>query len=227
MPKAWTSSEQHHAIISILGLTVQPYAKEYQPALSYDAAPVHLSSAVLSEVRSAGMWLLLIPARMAWLLQPSDTHVFLKDHLYLKRRFANSLLVADAEGSGVCRMVALVISAMRYVLQACCWGNAFAQTGIWADQGRVSSTVLRGLNSNDVPHVSDERPTAGIVKACWPRNRVFQESDVMALVPDAAEAEHTVSTAASASSTTLAILVAAPIAKPIPKHRLRSKTTVK
>ena len=49
MPKAWNNSDQHQTIIRIQGLTLQPYLREYQPTLSYDAAPLHLNAAVVSE----------------------------------------------------------------------------------------------------------------------------------------------------------------------------------
>ena len=74
---------------------------------------------------------MLVPARLTWLLQPLDTHVFFKFNLYLKQKFAESLLEAPEENSEAVCMVRLVVKALRYVLQAHNWEPAFVQTGLW------------------------------------------------------------------------------------------------
>jgi hypothetical protein len=60
---------------------------------------------------------MLIPAKLTWLLQPLDTHVFVKVRLHLKQKFADSLISEPSETHRVVRMVRLVTGVIRKVLQ--------------------------------------------------------------------------------------------------------------
>ena len=60
---------------------------------------------------------MLIPAKLTWLLQPLDTHVFLKVNLHLKQKFVEELISEPSETSRVVRMVRLVTGGIRKVLQ--------------------------------------------------------------------------------------------------------------
>ena len=42
----------------------------------FDAVPLHLADEVMRELATAGIWYLVIPARLTWLLQPLDAHAF-------------------------------------------------------------------------------------------------------------------------------------------------------
>ena len=48
----------------------------FQCILVLDCAPIHLTSRVLRMASDLGIWLLPVPARCTFLLQPCDTHVF-------------------------------------------------------------------------------------------------------------------------------------------------------
>ena len=47
MPKAWNNTQQHRAIIRILGLLLRPFLSTLQPILSFDAATIHRHADVL------------------------------------------------------------------------------------------------------------------------------------------------------------------------------------
>ncbi len=92
LPRAWNSSAQHRLIVRILGLALRPFMDRFQPILSFDAAPLHLTTEVSEEIRAAGLWFLLIPARLTWLLQPCDTHLFSRYKGYIKSRFQEQVM---------------------------------------------------------------------------------------------------------------------------------------
>ena len=77
--------------------------------------------------------------------------------------------------------------------------------------------VLRKLQLDCAPHVSDGRPTAEMFRTCWPRARAFQRAEVMALIPLSGTGFGSAATPASAN----AAHVSAPLAKAVPKKRLR------
>ena len=116
MPKAWNNADQHKSLIRILALTLAPLT-DRQPISTFDAAPLHVTADVLTEIRAGGLLCMLIPAKLTWLLQPLDTHVFLKVNLHLKQKFVEELISEPSETSRVVRMVRLVTGGIRKVLQ--------------------------------------------------------------------------------------------------------------
>ena len=221
LPSGWNNSVQHKIIIKILGMVLTPYLTQYQPILSFDAAPLHLTVEVLAEIQAASMWFLVIPARATWLLQPLDTHVFLKYKRFIKRRFAETLMAAS-DDSKAKSMIKLVVEAARYVLQAHEWQAAFQQNGVWRDQCGLRATLKRELQYDDTPEVADSMPTPEQLRLCWPRNRVFDEGAIVSFLPVAPPVPTPGAVHASPSSSTPAAAAAVP--KALPKKRLRSKS---
>ena len=238
MPKGWNTADQHKVIVRILALILAEYPN-LLPILSFDAAPIHLTPEVLAEIASGGLLFILVPARLTWLLQPLDTHVFFRYKLYLKQKFAESMAEAPGHKHKVALMIKLVIKAIRHVLQAHCWEAAFVRSGLWKDQFAVAAFIKRGLQYETLPQITDERPTPEMVRTCWPKNRTFHEDLVMNLIPPpgaprvarAALAKAPGPPLAKASSGPSSSCPATPVAvarapAATPKHRLRSKTTL-
>lgn len=236
MPKGWSNAEQHKLIICILSMVLAPFS-DVQPILTFDAAPLHLTSEVLSEIKAGGLLFMLVPAKLTWLLQPLDTHVFLKLKLHLKQQFAASLVADEPNVNRVARMVRLVVSAIRKVLQGHRWQVAFQQTGMWRDQGLIKNPIKKNLQYDQLPYISDGRPSMEMIRQCWPKTRPFHEDLVQQLLPPLPE--H-VSEGHGVSSSTVATGLtegpekdvdtpghdAVPAPKAIPKRRLRAKTTL-
>ena len=61
--------------------------------------------------------------------------------------------------------------------------SAFKRTGLWVDQSGVARSIVRHFQLKDVPHIPGDRPTADMVRSCWPRNRPFDADLVMSLPP--------------------------------------------
>ena len=104
MPKGRNNADEHKVIIQLLGFILADNT-DYQPVLTFDAAPLHLAPKVLQEIRNAGFLFRLVPARLAWLAQPLDRLVFSEFKLYLKQKFAEALFDAFPNVEKVPRMI--------------------------------------------------------------------------------------------------------------------------
>jgi len=232
MPKGWNNADEHKVIIQLLAMILAEHS-DLQPIIAFDAAPLHLAPKVLSEIATSGILSVLVPAKCTWLVQPLDRSVFFKFNFYLKQEFAGTFVNGTPNADKMPRMIRLVISAIRYVLQRYRWEFAFMQTGLWGDQSAVSSSIKRDLHSQALPDISCDRPTADMVRRCWPKNRRFDEELVMSLIPGATPTPtvHTASvapvlpatTSASASSSSSSFPKASAAA---PRYRLRTKTAL-
>ena len=45
--------------------------------------PAHLAAKVFRAATRCGIWVLVVPAKLTWLIQPADTHAFYKYKMYL------------------------------------------------------------------------------------------------------------------------------------------------
>ena len=71
---AWVNGDVMLTIVKTIAMVLKPYKHQYQPILLWDALKSHLSSSVLRAAGARGIWAIVIPAKITWLLQPADTH---------------------------------------------------------------------------------------------------------------------------------------------------------
>jgi len=62
--------------LRLLAQTVRRVRPNSVPVLVMDCCPVHLVDEVLNTARTLGVVVIFVPAKMTWMLQPLDTHVF-------------------------------------------------------------------------------------------------------------------------------------------------------
>ena len=83
---SWVNTEIMLDILRETALTMAEFP-ELQPILVMDCAPVHLARQVLDRAAVLGIWILPVPARCTFLLQPCDTHVFSPYKAFLRRLY--------------------------------------------------------------------------------------------------------------------------------------------
>ena len=75
---AWNNHALTRRALTLLNTHMQDYFDVYQVVLLSDVARSHLRRSISLLARRYEMPLLYVPARLTWLLQPADTHVFAK-----------------------------------------------------------------------------------------------------------------------------------------------------
>ena len=172
----WNSEALLVQIVTILGLILRPFLELFQPVLFMDAVPFHLAAAVLRAIADAGMWFVCIPARLTWLLQPLDTHAFLRLKRKLRRDAVDDESAGDGEEPLAKMMRYAVHAASRGVLQAHRWRSAFEQNGLLGGQRELSRYVREQTSATEVLPLPAQRPDAGALGACWPRSRAIPDA---------------------------------------------------
>ena len=185
MGKGWNNSAQLVLIVRIMGLILAPLLPDWQPALYLDAAPLHLNEAALAEIAAAGFWYVVIPARLTWLLQPLDTHVFSRYKQYLRMRFADEV-GGPSKRRAAFKMIQLTSAAARGVLQASRWRGAFAGDGLLGDQAELSSYARAQLDFDGMAPVLALAPSLATMRLRWPRNKRAPEGTAFLALPGGA-----------------------------------------
>jgi hypothetical protein len=176
---AWNNKDLMRRVIRWLAEALRPHMHEVQPVLFLDACKVHLAAAVFAACASSGIWAIVIPAKMTWLLQPLDTHAFRLYKARLKQFFQDARIshgVADLE---MAHFLPCMYRTFREVLQGQAWSEAFDKDGFGHQQGGVSSRVLDMLKLTGPLQVSCAMPAEGQLKLCLPAKAKVATSDML------------------------------------------------
>ena len=166
----WSNTEQHKVIIRILKLALEPLLATMQPILAFDAAPLHLHPEVIELLGELGIWWLLIPKKLTWLLQPLDTHTFSKYKRYIRNRWLDTI-VAQQGRRNVKDVVVIVVGSIQTVLEGNSWTTVFKANGLAEDTLLVSKYIKDQLEWPELPAIVAGPPTEDDPKRAWPVSR--------------------------------------------------------
>lgn len=165
---AWNNSKLCAKIIRELKKVLEPYMDVIQPVLVLDAARLHLAHA-LAACRATGVWPLIVPPKLTWLMQPLDTWGFsLYKHVMqmaYQRARASS---ADGDVS-MHDFIKCVCEAVRVALQGRRWAYAFDADGFGYQQARLCERITHHLEVAAVADVPATRPSLEQLRLCFPR----------------------------------------------------------
>ena len=88
---AWVDGDALKDIVRLLHAALQPFQGTFQPLLLWDAVKAHIKPDVLQCAGRLGIWVIIVPAKITWLLQPADTHCFANYKAYLRRKYVDLL----------------------------------------------------------------------------------------------------------------------------------------
>ena len=123
-----------------------------------------------------------VPARMTWLLQPADTHLFRRFKARVQRRWVIAMSEAGCSQLGFLQWVLIITAAIQEVLLGMEWGRAFQYVGLDGFPVGVSTKVLAHLNMDVAPAVPSDRPTMAQLTALFPKRTKL---DSLCLFPTA------------------------------------------
>lgn len=168
---AWNNIDTMIYVIRLLGAALEPYTHEVQPILFLDACRLHLASRVIAACHDAHIWLIVIPARMTWMLQPLDTHAFFKYKLQLKGAYQAARAETEDGNLHISSFLRCLYKVIRCVLQGRSWSFAFDEDGFGADpdQCRPSVKVSLEVDVGAPIGIPGRCPTDEQFKLCFPQ----------------------------------------------------------
>ena len=171
---AWSTAQLTARIVGSLSNALRALRArlpDAQPVLIFDAAKIHLHALVLRACKAAGIWVLVVPPRMTFVLQPLDAHVF--------ARFKGAILVAYQEArlknaatrGDICitEWFDCIFSAIAKVINARGWAAAFDHCGLGAQQTALGRRTQRTLGFADGVEIPALPPPDDVVRKCFPR----------------------------------------------------------
>ena len=166
---AWNNNAVCAWIVRRIGRALAPYSGRYQPVLLMDACKCHLPRNVLLACHQVGIWVVIVPALLTWLIQPLDTHGFQRYKAHLQEKYQEARIRGGGGVLSIADFLPCVYSAVRNVLQGTRWSAAFTDDGFGDHPAGISSRVLVKFNDADRPSAPLSRPTDEELALCFPR----------------------------------------------------------
>lgn len=166
---SWNTSELMCEILTEVSKVFEKHPGK-QAILALDCAPIHITRKVAQKAHDLGIWLLVIPAKCTWLLQPLDCFTFSPYKAYLKNLYRSS---KDGTGkvSDIC-MLRNFVKLSKSFLNSRKWERSFLGTGLLGDR----SNLTRDLKALGVPPSSPPTkpvlpPPKAVLEGLFPANR--------------------------------------------------------
>ena len=175
---AWNNTETQKRVLRLLAAAlrehertaVRPGMKRWQPVLLLDACRLHIHPSVAKSAAALGIWLVVVPARLTWLLQPLDTHVFQRYKEYFRSAYQRARLQTPDGQLSVSQFLGAFCQTIQHLVQGVRWEFAFDSDGYGqVGQGRVSPYILGQLGLAEPPDAPSLEPTLGMLQLCFPR----------------------------------------------------------
>ena len=166
---SWNNTKVLTMIVHRLGVVLRPFLCSVQPVLLMDACRFHFAKPVVAACFSANLWPLFVPARMTWLLQPCDTHLFARYKNQLRCLYQAARARTARGNVNILDFMQCLYTVVRTVMQGHRWSLAFDRDGFGSGQAEVSMSVKRQLGIEGNVGVSAGMPSEEQLRLCFPR----------------------------------------------------------
>ena len=144
---------------------------DVQVVVLLDAARIHFAPEVLRACKAVHFWLIVVPARMTFLLQPLDTHVFAVYKARLQRAYQSARTRSHSTSGdlSIDEFLQCIDHAIRSALEERSWASAFDSDGFGDHQRMLGCRVRRALQLDVCPVIPSSRPSDDQLRHCFPR----------------------------------------------------------
>ena len=167
---AWVTTPLICQVVRALAAALAAHRGTVQVVLAFDACRAHVATPVFTACAAVNIWPLVVPARMTWLLQPLDTHVFALYKACLQKVFQETRVRQTHGRVALTDLLLCVYAATQQVLEGRPWSSAFASDGFTSGQTHVSNRVKEALALSGPLDPPSSRPTLDQLRSCFPAN---------------------------------------------------------
>ncbi len=165
---SWMNTGLLERTLRLLGKKLEEHKADWQPILLLDCAPQHIHWKIANTATRAGIWLCYIPAKLTWLLQPCDTHLFAELKRKLRREYTRMRMgTADGrlDAEGWLRMLFHVIPP---AVNTTTWHKAFGDVGVMFEQTQLSSYVRTHAAVSATEEIGPAMPSFAALTRTFP-----------------------------------------------------------
>ena len=169
----WATAEALGQIFNVIAAFLRELRPDHAYLLVMDCAPQHLEPWLLNRLRAHGIFPMLVPAKLTWLLQPLDVYIFRLFKELLRRRYHDAFALEHGPVS-VHFFLPILYQVIAETIQRP-WPGVFVKVGLDAQQTRVSGYIRSHLELDAIEAAPATRPTQQQIEAISPRGRPVQD----------------------------------------------------
>ena len=109
LKSSWINHEVLKTLLRVLNEVLRPFKETRHVVLFMDAHKSHFHPSIAEYCARTDLHLVILPARLTWLMQPCDTHLFARYKKFLKRRYHE---LANESEDGVVDTLALLCAVL-------------------------------------------------------------------------------------------------------------------
>jgi hypothetical protein len=95
LPSSWMNQKLLRRILRLLATALVEVQKDRLVILVMDSARCHIHKDIINEACRQGFWVIFVPAKLTWLLQPLDTHIFRHFKARLRKKYMSMRLLSE------------------------------------------------------------------------------------------------------------------------------------
>ena len=137
----WVNHSIMNKIITVVHKCIEEIFAQYQVIFVVDAARCHIHRDIVNHACRHDMWMLEVPAKMTWLLQPLDAYVFAGFKAHLKQQYADPHYTPEATSMPTINWLRILWTRIEHKVHNLDGKHAFAKVGLQSQQRDMSEHV--------------------------------------------------------------------------------------
>ena len=178
--KGWMNADVMCWLAQQVQLSLRAWESTHAVIFMVDAYKAHFGSRVLQAFARRNIMFHLIPAKVTWIMQPCDTHLFSQYKAHLAKSCQEKMLARSEPSLSWTTLAEGLVDTIEQIMHGRHWASAFAQDGLNGDQHSVSQRVWQKIGLAEPTMAGNTLPSLQQLSFIFPRNSVFAVGDLFA-----------------------------------------------
>lgn len=165
---AWNCHATMRKWLTLLAKALGPLVRARTVIVVLDVHPSHIHASIFQHARNCGVRFVYIPAKLTWLLQPCDTHVFAPFKRALQKAWLEEKSKAASGKISLETWLKIVCVTVENKIIGATWRKAFLADGLLARQAGMSPRVAQALGFDGGVDLSTALPTEEQASCIFP-----------------------------------------------------------
>ena len=174
---SWNNHQLMRRALSLLVQCLEGYRSSHQIVLVLDVARCHVHHTISSLANRLGVHLLYVPAKLTWLLQPADTHVFGRLKQRLRKLWLNLRVRSQTGVISHDEWLSTVFEAVAKLFCGVSWKSAFESVGL-LDEHKISNRILQQVGWQSLVPISSDILTPAQLQCVFPRRSRINHTSI-------------------------------------------------
>ena len=177
----WTTESEwiNQSTTRTLHNCLKEHTKEYQIIFVVNATRCHIHRDIMNHTCRHGMWMLYVPMKMTWLLQPLDAYVFVGFRSHLKQQYADPKYLTDTDNMPSITWLRRLWHSIKHKVQCLNWKSAYSTVGLLDQQQNITEHVAAFTKNRHTSLLDAPCQDLSNFSTCWKEKLVCHNFNLL------------------------------------------------